>query len=129
LTGAAGTSHDARMQLTLDIDDAGRFVCTLAHDATTALVTASTLPAADDLLAAIEDARDTGYGECVWEEAGGDYRWMLRKRDDVLTVVVLWSSGTLTGWEHVFRGECDLEWLAGRVGAELERQGIQGSAV
>jgi hypothetical protein len=33
----------------------------------------------------------------------------------------MWSSGTITGWQHVFRAECDLEWFAGRVRGELER--------
>ena len=117
---------DEPLQLTLDIDDAGRFVMRLRQGDGSAVVTASNLDAADELLAAIEDARDSGLGECVWEEQGGDYRWMLRRRQDELIVVALWSAGTLTGWEHVFRGHCGLDWLAARVREELTRHGIRG---
>jgi hypothetical protein len=116
----------ASLDLALDIDDAGRFVVRLRQGDASAVVTASNLDAADDLLAAIEDARDTGLGECVWEEPGGDYRWMLRHDDGELIVVALWSAGTLTGWEHVFRGRCGLDWLADRVRAELARHGLEG---
>jgi hypothetical protein len=113
------------MDLVLDIDDAGRFVCQISDGSTKAIITASNLPAADDLLAAMADARETGYGECLWVEQGGDYRWMLRRRDGLATVVVLWSTGTLTGWEHVFRGECDLDWLGERLTSELARYGLR----
>jgi hypothetical protein len=115
------------MDLSLDIDDAGRFVATLSNDGgQPALVTASNLNAADDLLAAIEDARDTGLGECFWEEQAGEYRWMLRTGDEETTVVVLWSTGVVTGWEHVFRGACPLDWLAARIREALARHGITG---
>jgi hypothetical protein len=119
--------RDGSLQFTLDIDDRGRFVVRLDQGAASAVVTASNLNAADDLLAAIEDARDTGLGECMWEEQGGDYRWMLRRQhDDELVVVALWSAGTLTGWEHVFRGRCGLGWLGARVREELARHGLRG---
>jgi len=114
------------MDLDLNIDDAGRFVARLTSEDTTAIVTSSSLPAAEDLLAAVADARDTGFGECVWEEQGGDYRWMFRISDGRLIVVALWSTGTLTGWEHVFRGECDAEWFEGRVHAGLAAHGLSG---
>jgi hypothetical protein len=115
------------MDLSLDIDDSGRFVATLTHDGgQPALVTASNLNAADDLLAAIEDARDTGLGECFWEEQTGEYRWMLRTGEEEATIVVLWSTGVVTGWEHVFRGTCPLDWLAARIREALARHGIRG---
>jgi hypothetical protein len=120
-------SGDEGLHFTLDIDDRGRFVVRLDQGGASAVVTASNLDAADDLLAAIEDARDTGLGECMWEEQGGDYRWMLRRQHaDELVVVALWSAGTLTGWEHVFRGRCRLDWLAARVREELARHGLRG---
>jgi uncharacterized protein YegP (UPF0339 family) len=113
------------MEFTLDIDDGGRFVARLSADGhKTRLVTSSLLPAVADLLAAVEDARDTGYGECLWQEQGGDYRWMFRAAGERLTVVALWSTGTLTGWEHVFRGDCDLDWFASRVREGLARHGL-----
>lgn len=115
------------MDASLDIDDAGRFVATLQNEGSApALVTASNLNAADDLLAAIEDARDTGLGECYWEEQSGEYRWMLRTGDEAVTVVVLWSTGVVTGWEHVFRGTCTLDWLAARIRESLAEHGLGG---
>jgi hypothetical protein len=112
------------MNMILEIDQSGRFVARLSDEDTTALVTSSSLPAVGELLAALEDARATGYGECLWEEQGGDYRWMFRVAGERLIVVALWSTGTLTGWEHVFRGECDLGWFAGRLRSDLERYGL-----
>ena len=118
--------RDESLHFTLDIDDRGRFVVGLDQGGASAIVTASNLDAADDLLAAIEDARDTGLGECLWEEQGVDYRWLFRRQADELIVVALWSAGTLTGWEHVFRGRCGLDWLKARVRDELMRHGLRG---
>jgi hypothetical protein len=116
------------MDLSLDIDDAGRFVATLTKEGSpgVATVIASNLNAADDLLAAIEEARESGLGECYWEAPGGEYRWMLRTGAEDLTLVVLWSTGVVTGWEHVFRGSCPLDWLAERIRESLARHGLTG---
>ena len=116
------------MDLSLDIDDSGRFVATLqVEGGTPATVTAANVNAADDLLASIEDARDSGLGECFWEEQAGEYRWMLRVIDqDEATLVVLWSAGVVTGWEHVFRGTCRLDWLAARIREALAKHGLSG---
>jgi hypothetical protein len=98
------------MLLSITTDEAGRYLCDLADVRDHATVTASNVPEAGaDLLAALEDARDSGLGESLWAEQGGDYRWMFRRVGDQLTVVVLWSSGTITGWQHVFRGECGFD--------------------
>ena len=110
------------MQFSLDTDKAGRFICTLTEGTIVTTVTASNVPAAgNNLLDALESVQATGLGECWWEEQGGDYRWLFRRDGDRLTVAVMWSAGTLTGWQHVFRAECDLEWFAGRVRGEFER--------
>jgi hypothetical protein len=110
------------VQLTLEKERSGHLVCSVAAERQEATVTASNVPeAVDQLMAACEGARDTGYGECLWLEAGGEYRWMLRRTHAATTVVILWSSGTLTGWQHVFRTECDIEPLLERVRAEWAR--------
>jgi hypothetical protein len=94
------------MQLTLTLDESGRYVCELAHEDQHTTVTASNVPEAGaDLLAGLEDARETGLGESLWVEPGGEYRWMFRRVDDRVTVAVMWSSGTITGWQHVFRAD------------------------
>jgi hypothetical protein len=36
----------------------------------------------------------------------------------------MWSAGTITGYQHVFREECDAEWFAGRVQAEAGRVAV-----
>lgn len=110
------------MELTLDIDDFGRLVSTLSGEGAASMVTASNVPAAlEDLKQALEDAASSGYGECIWQEANGDYRWILRRDADRMTVAIMWSRGTVTGWEHVFRAEDEFEPLAGRMRDEFGR--------
>lgn len=110
------------MDLLIERDPAGRFICTLVDQACTATVTSSNVAeAAATLTAALDETRETGYGECFWSEQGGDYRWMFRRNDDRVAVVVLWSTGVITGWTHVFRSEADFDWLDGRVRSELEK--------
>jgi len=110
------------MDLLIERDLAGRFICTLVDESCTATVTASNVPEAGAVLtAALDEARDSGYGECFWSEQGGDYRWMFRREDRRVTVVVLWSSGVITGWAHVFRSEADFDWLDGRMRGELAK--------
>lgn len=83
-----------------------RLICRLDADGVDALVTAAdAASAAGDLLAALDDAREGGYGECLWAEVAGEYRWMFKRNGPQLTVVVLWSSGTVTGWQHVVHTE------------------------
>ncbi len=84
--------------------------------------------ATDGLRAALEAVRAGGLGECLWLEPAGDYRWMFRRDDETLTVAVMWSAGTITGWQHVFRSECGFDWFAGRVGEEFERLGLTSAA-
>ena len=111
------------MDLLIERDLSGRLICTLVDQASTATVTASNVPEAGAALAAaLDEARDTGFGECFWNEAGGDYRWMFRRDDDRVDVVVLWSAGVVTGWAHVFRSEADLDWLDGRIRGELAKR-------
>lgn len=111
------------MEFLLDPTEPAHLVCSLTDRDESATVTASNLGAADELLAALADARDSGYGECLWEEQAGQYRWMLRRDGERLTVVVLWSTGTVTGWQHVFRSEDDFEAFASSVRRELAMRG------
>jgi hypothetical protein len=91
-------------------ESSGRLICTCQNGDETRVVTAANATVAcAELLLAVDDVRDTGFGECFWPEGGGEYRWMLRRAGDRLTVVALWSTGTLTGWEHVLRAETDFD--------------------
>ena len=96
------------MQFTLQSDSFGRAVGTIEHNAAHASVTASDAASAlEDLKSAIESAAGEGLGECFWHEAAGDYRWLFRREGDTMRVAILWSIGTMTGWEHRFWAECD----------------------
>jgi hypothetical protein len=106
--------------ITTDID--GRLVSTLSEGDTSTTVTASNVPqAGEDLLAALENARETGYDECVWAEHAGEFRWIFRRDGARLTLVVLWCAGTITGWQHVFRAEDAFDAFAERARAEVTR--------
>ncbi|HUA63749.1 MAG TPA: hypothetical protein VML19_33685 [Verrucomicrobiae bacterium] len=102
------------MQLALNSDSFGRVIGTIEHGGVTSTVTASdSASAIADLQEAAQSAADYGHGECFWHEATGEYRWLFRRQADTMRVVILWSSGTLTGWEHRFSAECDIqEFLA-----------------
>jgi hypothetical protein len=104
------------VELVSAIDDSGRLTCTVVVDGRPVQLTAAdAAAAADDLLAALEEAGQTGFGECVWQEAGGDYRWMFRRVGERLTVVGLWSAGTVTGWQHVLHTEAAYAPLVARM--------------
>jgi hypothetical protein len=118
------------MDLTLDIDDLGRLVSTLADARGAAMIAASdVLAAADDFEQAFERVRIEGRAECIWRVPAGDYRWIFRRVDDRLIVVLMWSAGTVTGWQVLFRAECGLEEFAGQVRSELSRLRAGGAAL
>jgi len=113
------------VQFLVDPSDTSRLVAHLQEGATEVVVTAShPVAAAGGLTTAIDAARDSGYGECFWHEQTGQYWWMLQRDAERLEVVVLWSSGTVTGWQHVFRAADGLDWFAGRVRDEFARAGV-----
>lgn len=96
------------MQVTLNCDSFGRVVGTIANNGAQATVTSSdSASAIGDLQLAVESAVTHGQGECSWHEAVGDYRWLFRCEGSTMRVVILWSIGTVTGWEHRFWSECD----------------------
>lgn len=110
------------MDLLIEQGEFGRLVCTLYPEGRATVVTASDAAlASTQLRAALDDLRDTGYGECLWQEQTGDYRWMFRRTGAQVAVVVLWSSGTLTGWQHVLHTETDLDSFERRLRSELAK--------
>lgn len=111
------------MDIFFNRDTVGRLICTVESDGREALVTAVNGSAASaDLLAALIDLEETGYGECFWQETVGEYRWIFRKSGERLIVVTLWSSGTVTGWQHVVHAETDLAAFVMRTRFELDGQ-------
>jgi hypothetical protein len=110
------------MNVAFSTDSFGRIVCDIGDAGECAIVTSSdTVAAALGLLSALDDAEKAGYGECVWPEGGGEYWWILRRDGDGLTCVLLWSRGTLTGWQHVLRTDTPFEEFAQRIRQGLEK--------
>lgn len=104
------------MVFSTERDDFGGLVCRVEIDGQAAhLEAADAAAAAADLQAALEAVRDGGSAECVWQTSGGDYRWVLRRQDETLTVVALWSRGVATGWQHVLHAEIDPDAFASNV--------------
>ena len=62
-----------------------------------------------DLRAALDALRDADGAECFWQTPSGDYRWVLRRRGDRLTVVALWCRSAAIGWQHVLHVDTVLE--------------------
>lgn len=110
------------MDMSFSTDTFGRVVCDIAAEGEHAIVTSSDGgPAAQLLLGAVEAARDEGYGECVWREGNGEYWWILRRDGADLTCVLLWSRGTLTGWQHLLRAVTPFEEFAAALQQGLAR--------
>ena len=109
------------MTIDLHKDEFGRLTCELFDDKTHAIITASnSAEAHHGLLDAIRSVRSTGNGECYWNEASGQYRWVLRKLDaGQLRIAILWSTGTVTGWEHAFWSEAPLDAFTEAIEAGL----------
>lgn len=98
------------MEIHLEEDESGRLLCAVRHASGESVLSAADLIAAGtELIGALDDVASEGYAECYWREPRGEYRWMFRLTADRLLVTALWSSGTLTGWEHVFQDETSLE--------------------
>lgn len=97
--------------------DSGRLICELIDGTSQATVTAAgAAGAAADFAAAVREARDHDVAECFWHEVGGDYRWIFCRHGDTFDVAVMWCSGVITGWQHVFRAECPVRWLVESAG-------------
>ncbi len=97
------------MDLALALDGFGRLICNASFGSQHATVTCSDREqGAADLDAAFHDALRDGAGECYWREATGEYRWVFRRSDNgKIRIAVLWSNGTLTGWDQLLWTEVD----------------------
>lgn len=60
-----------------------------------------------------------GYAECFWPEPTGQHWWMFNREGRRLEVVVLWSRGAVTGWQHVFRAADEVSYFIERVREEM----------
>jgi hypothetical protein len=78
------------------------------------------------LLRAMGAAVRDGYGECFWPGAttGGQYWWIVTRRDETVEVIVMWTRGGASQWEHVFRATDSVDWVRERVRAEFDGLGL-----
>jgi hypothetical protein len=113
------------VDIRIDIDGTGRITGHLREGAVETTVTsANSSAAAAALVSALEQAKAEGDSQCFWHEPTGQYWWMFRRQGALLEVVVLWSSGTVTGWQHVFRAADEVDHLIERVRDELAKRDI-----
>lgn len=61
-----------------------------------------------------------GCSECFWPEPTGQYWWIFNREGRRLEVVVLWSRGAVTGWQHVFRAADEVSYFVERVRDEMD---------
>lgn len=109
------------MVICFSTDQFGRVTCDVSNGAESAVVTASDRPQAiAGLSAAIDTLERNGIAECYWHEGAGEYRWVFRRAGSRVRVAIMWSTGTVTGWEHVFWTECELEPFVALLRKELD---------
>lgn len=108
------------MEFSFSTDQFGRLTCDVSNRPETAVVTASDRPRAlADLSAAIEALERNSIAECYWHEGAGEYRWVFRLINQRVRLAILWSTGTMTGWEHVFWAESDPHLLLNLLRREM----------
>jgi hypothetical protein len=74
------------------------------------------------LLAAVDAALSTGYGECFWPGSpGGQYWWMFKRDAESLETIAMWTRGGASLWEHTFRATDEAIWFRDRLQAEVDR--------
>jgi len=81
------------------------------------------------LVAALEAAMASGYGECFWPaSSGGQYWWMFKRDAESLETIAMWTRGGATGWEHTFRATDAAAFVRDRLAAEIGRLGLSQDA-
>lgn len=113
------------MHIVFERPDPRRLVARLREGEVTTEVTGwQPEQASADLLAALDAAKRDGFGDCQWLEPTGQYWWMLKREDERLEVVVMYSAGVVPGWQHVFRAVDAIGYIDDLVRAELQEQGL-----
>jgi hypothetical protein len=90
------------MPFVLHLNEQGCLECSI--DGSVIAVHEPTL-ALEAMSEALNRVEQDGFGECCWEQPTGIYRWVFRLNGDRANVALIWSTGVVTGWEHVWWGE------------------------
>jgi hypothetical protein len=113
------------VHVTIERPDSRRIVAHLREGDTATEITGwQPEQAAADLLAALDSARETGFGDCQWLEPTGQYWWMLKRDNEQLEVVVMYSAGVVPGWQHAFRAVDEMDYVLELVRTELAQCGL-----
>lgn len=109
------------MNVHIDSATSQQIVVSLREGGVHASVTGWNTPrAVAAVLSALEVVESAeGYAECFWPEPTGQYWWMFNREGRRLEVVVLWSRGAVTGWQHVFRAADEVSYFIERVREEM----------
>ena len=84
---------------------------------------------ATSLLRAVDQAVTDGYGECFWPGAsGGQYWWILKRIDNSMEMMAMWTRGGASLWEHVFRATGPADWIEQRLTSEIDRLSLRGDS-
>lgn len=79
-------------------------------------------PGIESLTRALNSALADGHGECFWPcTTGGQYWWMFKHSGSSLEVIVMWTRGGASLWEHVFRATDATDWVQLRFLEEIAR--------
>jgi hypothetical protein len=117
------------MRFSLALDDFRRLACTFADDQEEHTVFAADPPAAiASLLAALDDARTTGHGECFWLISAGEYRWVFRREGPSLRLAVLYVRSVAIGFQHVYWGSTEFDAFDALVRAEVDRLAVPSAS-
>jgi len=114
------------MAIGLSLDDEGHLRCDVGGSLVTAYDAAAS---ADALLGALDRVESQGAGDCFWHHATGQYRWAFRKENGTVRIAVMWSTGVVTGWEHVWWGEADWAAFSSEARGEIARIKLQVSTL
>jgi hypothetical protein len=117
------------MELRLGVDHGDTLVVVLREGSEETTIAVRPVAAGvRSLLAAVDAAMASGYGECFWPApTGGQYWWMFRRDHESLETIAMWTRGGATGWEHRFRATDAALWLRDRLGAEIARLGLDAA--
>jgi hypothetical protein len=112
--------YNLDMSVFFRTDPTGRLICDLSDPEGRHTITAyDGRAAAGELLGALATARSQGLGECFWQEAEGNYRWVFRVEGERMKLSVTWSSSVAVGWKHVLWLETEVAELEGSIRRQL----------
>lgn len=104
------------MSFVLRRDPRGFLECAIGESIIAVHEPASALEALSEALDRVETE---GIAECCWDQPTGVYRWVFRLNGPSANVALIWSTGVVTGWEHVWWGAVDWQEFVREARAQI----------